>query len=335
MVAALFALLGLAATLMPASGSMAATNSAYFAETGYNVAGAMLTYWQAHGGVKVLGYPISRTVTSDGRTMQYFERARLEQSASVQTSLALLGSMLTADQKFPKVIPFKNNSKQVYFKETGHSLSNRFLAFWQAGGGLSVFGYPISEPQDVGGKTVQWFERARFEWDSRQPNTVTLGLLGREYLAAHPVAGTALAPDQPKSEQPLLPPTGLSNPKWQALPGAEQLHWHGWCTWFSTDWSNLIYLNEKWGNLPHGYKGEGMYAAIPEDTTEQWHLYGHWVRISYKGNSVDAQLIDVIAYRDIPGVRSRGIVVDLSKQVFAKLAPLEKGMLQLDVQVLP
>jgi hypothetical protein len=332
-------------TTMPATPSAASPTSVYFATTGYSLAGPLLNYWQTHGQLAIIGYPINRALqTPAGTTVQYFERNRLEQSPDGKVTLGLLGDALTQGQKFPQVNPFSNSSKHVYFKQTGHSLNNRFLAFWKANGGLAQFGYPISEPTDTSdGRTIQWFERARFEWSDRNPDLVTLGLLGREYLKQNPALGSQTQPADPTGAQPAStsssgnpsPPNGDGYAKWQALPGANKLHWYGWSTYFSTDWNELIRLNKSWGNLPPDYKGEGMYAAIPEDITEQWHLYGHKVRITYGGKSVDAQLIDVISYHDIPSVRSRGVVVDLSKQVFARLAPLEKGVLQLDVQVLP
>jgi hypothetical protein len=53
----------------------------------------------------------------------------------------------------------------IYFPETGHSLCAGFRAYWEHFGGLAVYGYPISgEFVDGSGHTVQWFERARFEW---------------------------------------------------------------------------------------------------------------------------------------------------------------------------
>lgn len=55
----------------------------YFPETGHNIAGAFLTYWQQHGGLAQFGYPITDLVTEtleDGKPyqVQWFERARFE-----------------------------------------------------------------------------------------------------------------------------------------------------------------------------------------------------------------------------------------------------------------
>lgn len=78
----------------------------------------------------------------------------------------------------------------LYFPQTGHCVSTGFYQFWQQNGGLTTFGYPISdEIAEVldDGKTysVQYFERARFEYhpDAPDPYKVQLGLLGK---ALHP-----------------------------------------------------------------------------------------------------------------------------------------------------
>jgi quercetin dioxygenase-like cupin family protein len=71
-----------------------------------------------------------------------------------------------------------------YFTESKHSLCSGFRMYWKTFGGLAVYGYPISEEfTDGSGTTVQWFERARFEW---QPGSwperydVQLGRIGAE-----------------------------------------------------------------------------------------------------------------------------------------------------------
>ncbi len=74
-----------------------------------------------------------------------------------------------------------------YFPETGFSVGGGFLRYWQNFGGLATFGYPISSeiqevnPSDGKTYTVQYFERARFEWHPGawpERYDVELGLLG-------------------------------------------------------------------------------------------------------------------------------------------------------------
>ncbi|CAA9559866.1 MAG: Chitinase, partial [uncultured Thermomicrobiales bacterium] len=80
------------------------------------------------------------------------------------------------------------DANRIYFPETGHTLQGAFLRYWNAGGGLDQFGYPISEEfaerSPVDGKiyTVQYFERNRFELhpENQAPYDVLLGLLGRQ-----------------------------------------------------------------------------------------------------------------------------------------------------------
>jgi hypothetical protein len=78
----------------------------------------------------------------------------------------------------------------IYFPQTGYSVSLGFMQFYKANGGLTVFGYPISNelPEleaDGTIRTVQYFQRARFEYHAElagTPYEVELGLLGDQYL---------------------------------------------------------------------------------------------------------------------------------------------------------
>ncbi len=70
-----------------------------------------------------------------------------------------------------------------YFAATGHNLCAGFQAYWNKFGGLNIFGMPITEEFQENGVTVQYFERARFEWHpGAWPShfDVLLGLLGDE-----------------------------------------------------------------------------------------------------------------------------------------------------------
>ncbi len=72
-----------------------------------------------------------------------------------------------------------------YFNETGHWVCGEFLEFFNARGGLEIFGYPLTEAFEDpthGGLRVQYFQRARMEWHpGNQPlYKVQLGLLADE-----------------------------------------------------------------------------------------------------------------------------------------------------------
>ena len=67
------------------------------------------------------------------------------------------------------------------FPATGQTVRGPFLAYWQAHGGLPIFGYPLTPERREGPLTVQWFERARFEL--HPGDVVMLGRVGAELLA--------------------------------------------------------------------------------------------------------------------------------------------------------
>jgi hypothetical protein len=72
-----------------------------------------------------------------------------------------------------------------YFPETGHWLSHGFLGYWEGYRDLPIFGYPLTEEFQENGVTVQYFERARFEWHPGswpERYDVLLGRLGANQL---------------------------------------------------------------------------------------------------------------------------------------------------------
>jgi hypothetical protein len=164
-----------------------------FSETGKCVNEPFLSYWNAHGGLAINGFPISEEFNEtleDGKSykVQYFERVRMELHPENQPPYnVLLGQF--GRRIHPADPPVAPKAGATFFRETGHNVSGSFLAFWQANGGLPQFGFPISEEfseQLEDGKTyvVQYFERARFEHhpENSPPNNVLLGQFGRRIL---------------------------------------------------------------------------------------------------------------------------------------------------------
>ena len=91
-----------------------------------------------------------------------------------------------------RIPPIEESSERIYFPETGHSLAYGFLEYWQENGGLARFGYPRTEeftetdPMVGESHTVQYFERARFEYHPEFAGTefeVLIGHTGRWALA--------------------------------------------------------------------------------------------------------------------------------------------------------
>ncbi|HET8626738.1 MAG TPA: hypothetical protein VFL91_04935 [Thermomicrobiales bacterium] len=173
----------------------AAADSQCFPETGHCVQGRFLDYWVAHGGLAINGYPLTDEIQQqleDGKTytVQYFERVRMEyhpENADPQYQV-LLGQFGRA--LHPADPAAAARPGEAYFAATGHNLGGGFLAYWQANGGLAQFGYPLTEEftqylEDGKPYTVQYFERARFEYhpENQPPYDVELGQFGRRILA--------------------------------------------------------------------------------------------------------------------------------------------------------
>lgn len=176
----------------------------YFPETGHNLCGAFLRYWEANGGLTIFGYPISAEFNErssrDGQVylVQYFERNRFEYHPAnagtpYEVLLGLLGNDLArgrgGEAPFQPVSDAEGD--RTFFPETGHTLGGVFRDYWVANGGLAVFGFPISEeffeynPADGRVYRVQYFERNRFEYhpeNAGTPYEVLLGLLGNRLV---------------------------------------------------------------------------------------------------------------------------------------------------------
>ena len=194
-----------------ASAAEAGPSRVYFSETGHYVSNGFLGYWRTHGGVNILGYPVSEEIQENGVTVQYFERAVFEyhpnNSPGWQVELRLLGADQAKGIADPAFNPINatSNKNCNFYPETNHSTCNGFRDYWQNNGGLSVFGYPLSEefsqknPDTGQTYTVQYFERARFEWhpDSQGVSgTVMLGRLGAQAAQAAGVDTSKVPQDQ-------------------------------------------------------------------------------------------------------------------------------------------
>jgi sugar lactone lactonase YvrE len=190
------------------TGLVQAEDEQFFPETGKTLRGKFLQYWRENGGLPVFGYPITDAQNEvDPETnrpflTQWFERNRFElhpenAGTKYEVLLGLLGKdlkreALNVDTDFrytgALVDPAQPAEQQRYFPETGHNLRDSFLKYWQENGGLERFGYPISELHDAidpeTGKafSMQWFERARFEYhpENPPPYNILLGLLGNQ-----------------------------------------------------------------------------------------------------------------------------------------------------------
>jgi len=180
-------------------------HASYYLETGHNIAPLFQQYWASKGGIAQFGYPRTEAIREfdplEGKifTVQYFERARFEYhpefaGTNNEVLLGLLGKQLTV-QRSESPFGRRKSAADVpeisYFPQTGHFLAFGFKTYWENNGGLAMYGYPISEEfteknsDDGNSYTVQYFERARFEYHpelKNSPYEVLLGLLGNKVL---------------------------------------------------------------------------------------------------------------------------------------------------------
>ncbi len=152
--------------------------------------------------IALVGFPTSGVVDeltgNCSRTTKvlYTERARLELQPDALWPYRVVGTQLGAEVYFKKYKPAYDSPKAIPRREDlrGNAIANqRFKNFFNTFGGLTQFGYPISdeltETDAATGKTkvVQYFERARFEYLKDEPENpnplykVQLGLLAQEY----------------------------------------------------------------------------------------------------------------------------------------------------------
>jgi lipoprotein-anchoring transpeptidase ErfK/SrfK len=140
--------------------------------------------------------PITGEIVAGDQLVQYFEHARLERAldnfgmSSGSVTLGRVGAEALGDRWLPARAPAASTGEgpeRRYFPATGHSLAFAFKRFWELHGGVSVFGLPLTEEFDSAGRTVQYFERARFTYireRAGQPDEIELGAVGREVALA-------------------------------------------------------------------------------------------------------------------------------------------------------
>jgi hypothetical protein len=175
----------------------------FFIETGHNVKGEFLQYYNSNPNATIIyGYPITEEITTkDGKKIQYFQRTRFEYRtdlpAGQRVQLTLLGRETFVSTGALNV----NNSFACRtYSETNYSVCFNFLEFFDKYGGVAQFGYPISAFEYHENKLVQYFEKARLEWQPSKPagQRVVVSDLGRMYFdQLHEDAGL-LAPVKPQ-----------------------------------------------------------------------------------------------------------------------------------------
>jgi hypothetical protein len=158
----------------------------YFDETGHNVQGEFLKFYNANPNALILfGYPITEEFTKDGLTSQYFQRARFEFHPELpEGQRVILTALGSAIYLAGEPMNVSGNALACQKFSTGFEVCYDFLEFFNKYGGVNQFGNPISTFEYRDNKVVQYFERARFEWQPARPESqrVVLSDLGRIYF---------------------------------------------------------------------------------------------------------------------------------------------------------
>ncbi|HUI89569.1 MAG TPA: hypothetical protein VLX61_12685 [Anaerolineales bacterium] len=199
-------------------------NNQYFPETGHNVQGDFLRFYSSiPDPTTIYGYPITEEFTrKDGLQVQYFQRARFEYHpelpAGQRVTLTDLGTqMYTPSTQLNVFNPFACH----LYSQTNFAVCFAFLDFYNKYGGTTQFGYPISPFEYHDGLIVQYFQRARLEWQPSNPEgeRVVLTNLGSLYFEKLSEDPALKDPDQPlnASIQPAVTSLQLRAFVWKAV----------------------------------------------------------------------------------------------------------------------
>jgi hypothetical protein len=166
----------------------------YYPETGHILAGQFVAFYDAHGGLEVLGYPITDAFVDpfSGWLIQYTQYARMElvpvrAGTGVEyVRLSSLGEALGGWQ--PPLQddqgPFGSTPGCRFFPESHHNVCHAFLDYFDGHGGPPLFGFPISEFTLENDRIVQYFQGFRLDWYPEEPGggRVRVAPLGRMHF---------------------------------------------------------------------------------------------------------------------------------------------------------
>ena len=175
-------------------------------------------------------YQISGTFGTGWAKGEFLER---RDEAFTVTSLAVdLDNPRAGEPAFKRLPPFvvgalgPDTDTSTYYPNTGHTLSGAFLRFWEANGGATLFGFPLSEPFNEvstgNGKSylTQYFEHARFEYHPETPNApVQLSAIGRQAAATARVNTKAVGR---RADSPIYDPSLFEGFHWIEVNLSEQ-----------------------------------------------------------------------------------------------------------------
>jgi hypothetical protein len=140
---------------------------------GHSVPAPIYRYWRALGGEERFGPPLGPARATPAGLSQTFARARIVLRHALADTpyfvqpqpLGAAAAEALAYGGAPALESPGDASVGRRFPETGHTLKEAFLDFWERGGGVDVFGLPLSEEFEAAAadgqrRVVQYLERA-------------------------------------------------------------------------------------------------------------------------------------------------------------------------------
>jgi lipoprotein-anchoring transpeptidase ErfK/SrfK len=220
-------------------------STVYIPDTGQSIDGVFLDFWRANGGASMYGNPITPEVTENGHIVQYYQYARFEywpedpdgyvvhlgsigqalrpfvvarmpmfgdaHDKAVRQAMQVVRAWWPVDAATAKRQP---TDSWTYVPETGHTVANGFKQVWDATGGATYLGNPLSEEYTLHGTTYQVFERGQLAWkQGSDPWMVALGVvLAKRFNISTDPVGQGDLPIY--SEALFTPPPAVTGEKW-------------------------------------------------------------------------------------------------------------------------
>jgi hypothetical protein len=200
----------------------------YYSETGHTLDPQFTDYFDAHGGLSILGFPITDAFVDywTGFVVQYTQNSRLELyadpgSESMEVALKELGVVFVGDRALNLADPLASGSSAdcEYYALSGHSVCYMFLDFYRSHGGPQLFGYPVSEFTIENDRLVQYFQGFRLDWypENSPGKQVQVAPLGRLHFDLMGYDRDLLRPKTPSNAMlyeviDLHPQAAVANP---------------------------------------------------------------------------------------------------------------------------
>ena len=224
------------------------------------------------------------------------------------------------------------------FAETGQCIRDRFLAHWEANGGLARNGYPLTGErrellEDGQEYAVQYFERARFEFhpENSSPNDVLLGQFGRRVLsAAYARIHDFREYERVTAPADRLPGTSYFPQTGHNLGGRFRDYWerNGGLAQFGFPLTEERYDSLEDGKLYRTqYFERGRLELHPENAAPNDVLLGQFGRQILAENALlDGSFARL--YQTSPGVRERlGAPIGPAVDTYGAAQPFEHGLM--------